>query len=90
MKGKIKVGFDADLVVWDPEETVDISRDDCLHRHPDNPFVGRRLFGAIKATYVHGEKAYENGQLSKQTPGRLIRRCKSSSTHVLRDELCKE
>ena len=53
-KGSIKVGNDADLVVWDPyfKFTVEKTND----KHPNmNVFKGEELYGAVYRTYVRGQ-----------------------------------
>jgi allantoinase len=54
-KGRIAVGRDADLVVFDPttEWTVDAAQ--LAHRHPISPYHGRTLTGRVIATYLRGK-----------------------------------
>ena len=53
-KGKLAAGFDADIVIWDPEEQFIVDASTLKHRHPVTPYAGRELFGVVRATYVRG------------------------------------
>jgi allantoinase len=71
-KGRIAEGFDADLVVWDPdaEFVVDPSR---LHqRHKQTPYAGRTMFGTVLTTFVRGERVWDKGRLARAYGGRLL------------------
>jgi allantoinase len=58
-KGRIAPGYDADLVIFDPDDTFTVRADALLHRHPVTPYLGARLRGAVHATYVRGTLAYD-------------------------------
>ena len=62
-KGKIQVGFDADLVIWNPEEKQLIKGESILHRHKISPYIGEELFGSIKQTIVNGFTVYKNNTI---------------------------
>ncbi len=64
-KGEIKIGFDADLVVWSPEEIDEVYAKDILHRYDVSPYVGKKLSGVIKQTIVHGQVVYQNKKIEK-------------------------
>jgi len=71
-KGRIAEGFDADLVVWDPEVdfVVDPAR---LHqRHKLTPYAGRTLFGTVLTTFVRGERVWDRSRLARAYGGRLL------------------
>jgi allantoinase len=53
-KGKIAPGFDADLVVWNPDERFRVEPKALRHRHAVTPYAGRDLYGVVHETYVGG------------------------------------
>jgi allantoinase len=62
-KGRLAPGFDADLVVFDPDSTFPVSGDELHHRHKLTPYRGRRLRGVVRETYVRGRRVdEENGR----------------------------
>jgi allantoinase len=49
-KGQLAEGFDADIIVWDPDAKCSAKPGKLL-----SPYEGRELFGNVLATYVAGE-----------------------------------
>jgi allantoinase len=62
-KGQIAYGYDADLVVFDPEASYRIDRNMIKYRHKITPYEGREVRGVVKRTYVRGQLVYNNNQL---------------------------
>jgi allantoinase len=60
-KGAIAPGLDADLVVWNPDETFVVEPSLIHHRHKLTPYNGRKLFGKVYATFLRGERVYDGG-----------------------------
>ena len=71
-KGKIKVGYDADIVVWDPEERFTVKKENIHYRHKISPYVSEELYGVVKQTYVGGKKVYENGNFISLPQGKVL------------------
>lgn len=72
-KGSLEVGKDADIVIWDPEESFVLTPSHLHVRHKITPYMGQQFYGVVKATYLRGQKIYENGKFTVDKPqGRLV------------------
>jgi allantoinase len=65
-KGTIEVGYDADLVVFDPDTDFTVDS--------PTPYDGRRLRGVVERTYLRGARIYERGRSMESPRGRLLTR----------------
>ncbi len=73
-KGRIAPGCDADLVVWNPEESFVVEENAVHHRHKASPWIGRRLAGRVESTILRGETVWANGWLVGGASGLFIAR----------------
>ena len=73
-KGSIDVGFDADLVVWNPDGEFTVEGRSLFHRHPLTPYEGRRLRGVVERTYLRGRLVYEREKPIGEPTGHLLSR----------------
>ncbi|CAG8495931.1 17295_t:CDS:2 [Acaulospora colombiana] len=73
-KGEIKVGYDADIVIWSPEETFRISTDVIQFKNKVTPYMGKELYGVVKKTIVRGNVVYDvdNGGVANAPCGKLL------------------
>ena len=71
-KGAIAEGKDADLVVFEPDESSEVDPSELHHRNPITPYAGRRLDGRVAATYVRGVEVYSDGGFPVEPAGRLL------------------
>jgi allantoinase len=72
-KGRIAEGFDADLMVFAPEETFTVAQEDLHFRHLISPYVGERLTGRVKRTILRGNVVYNCGRFPGEPMGREVR-----------------
>jgi allantoinase len=72
-KGKIAVGFDADLALVDLNQSFTVAREDLLYRHQQSPYVGRALTGKVVQTILRGQTVFKGGRMVSSPAGRLIK-----------------
>ncbi|MGH8328188.1 MAG: dihydroorotase [Steroidobacteraceae bacterium] len=73
-KGDIAPGFDADLVLVDPDKSFVVRAAQSESRQGYTPFEGLELTGKILATYLRGNCIYENGAVVGPPQGRYLHR----------------
>jgi allantoinase len=73
-KGRIARGFDADLVLFDPDARWTVEAEKLHQRHKITPYAGSELRGRVRATYLGGEKIYDDGEFAAHAIGRVLRR----------------
>ncbi|MBT5747861.1 MAG: allantoinase AllB [Candidatus Marinimicrobia bacterium] len=71
-KGQISPGFDADLVCWNPDKKYIIKKEVIHHKNKLTPYEGESLYGVVNATFLRGQKVYENGQFLGKSKGKII------------------
>ena len=72
-KGQIAAGWDADFVVFDSEAEFTVTPDRLHHRHPISPYLGERLQGMVKRTYLRGQLVFQDGEFPQEPRGREFR-----------------
>ena len=73
-KGRIAKDFDADFVVFEPEAEFTATEDRLFSRHRVSPYLGEKLCGVVKATYLRGECVFSDGKFPGEPGGRELRR----------------
>jgi allantoinase len=72
-KGRISAGYDADFVVFDPEAEFTVTEERLHHRHRVSPYLGERLRGVVKKTYLRGAAVFDDGEFPGEASGREFR-----------------
>jgi allantoinase len=73
-KGRIAEGCDADFVIFEPEAEFVATEDRLYYRHRFSPYLGKRLRGVVKATYLRGQALFSDGQFCGGARGREVHR----------------
>jgi allantoinase len=71
-KGRIETGYDADFVIWNPEESFVVTEQMIHHRHKATPYLGQTLNGVVHQTFIAGEKVFDNGTFSALNRGIVL------------------
>ena len=63
LKGWIKDGYDADIVIWNPDREFKVEPAMLHHRHKLTPYNGEVLRGVVEKTFLRGQMVYDDGRL---------------------------
>jgi dihydroorotase/allantoinase len=72
-KGQVAPGFDADVVLVDPEAQGVVDGTSMHSKHNVTPYEGWALTGSVVATYLRGGLIYEKGAIIGDPAGRQVR-----------------
>ena len=74
-KGSIAPGFDADIVIWDPNRKVVISQELMHHGADYTPYEGQLITGRPIMTILRGKVVMKDGEiLGKPGDGGFLKR----------------
>ena len=73
-KGRIAVGADADLAVYDTARSLEVRASRLAHRNPICAYDGLRLDGAITHTLLRGHPVGAGSEHDEPPRGRLLER----------------
>ena len=73
-KGRIAAGYDADFVAFDTDAEFVVGEEHLHFRHRVSPYLGERLRGRVKATYLRGAAVYRDRQFAEGPAGREFQR----------------
>ena len=73
-KGAIEPGYEADLVMFNPDTTFTVGATTLQPGHASTPYLGRRLRGVVERTYLGGQRIYERARAIERPLGRVLAR----------------
>ncbi len=71
-KGRLAAGFDADIVIFQPEKEFKVVPEIIEFKNKLTPYAGMNLRGVVEATYVRGTKVYGQGKFAASPAGALL------------------
>ncbi|PSK46520.1 hypothetical protein B9Z65_5488 [Elsinoe australis] len=73
-KGRLRKGWDADVVVFDDDGTFVVEEESMLFKNKCSAYQGKKLTGIVKETWLRGRKVHsrESGFVSEQPSGVLL------------------
>ncbi|XP_034036590.1 allantoinase, mitochondrial isoform X2 [Thalassophryne amazonica] len=72
LKGSLEPGYDADLVIWDPEQTFEITEEIIHHRNKLTPYLSSTLQGRVRSTILRGRLVYRDGSFCTEPLGKHL------------------
>jgi allantoinase len=62
-KGKLEVGFDADIALVQFGEARRLEASELLYKHPQSPYVGSSFTARVMRTLVRGQSVWDGSQV---------------------------
>jgi allantoinase len=59
-------------VIFDPDAEFVVTEDRLYYRYPISPYLGTKLRGLVKATYLRGQLAFSGAAFCGEARGREI------------------
>jgi dihydroorotase len=73
-KGRIAVGYDADLLILDPRQSSTIANADQVSRAGYTPFDGWAVKARLTNVFLHGREIVRDGRLAGPAQGKIVTR----------------
>ncbi|EMD34589.1 hypothetical protein CERSUDRAFT_116759 [Gelatoporia subvermispora B] len=73
-KGQLKVGYDADLIIWDPNAEFKVTKESLNFKNKLTPYEGLTLQGRVQKTFLRGKLIYDagTGGFTGHTPSGIL------------------
>lgn len=71
-RGYIREGYFADLVLVNPNQTWEVSKENILYKCGWSPFEGTKFDSAVQKTWVNGHLVYNQGKIDETISGKRL------------------
>lgn len=71
-KGRIARGYDADFVVWNPQQSFPVTESILHHKHKLTPYLHQDLVGRVEQTYLRGVRVFNQDTILTLNAGQRI------------------
>ena len=71
-KGRLARGYDADLVVWDPDAGFYVEPEALFTKHRLTPYAGRELVGRVHQTWLRGRRVFDGARHAPRPSGQHL------------------
>jgi allantoinase len=71
-KGRLARGYDADVVIWEPEAAFRVEPEALFIKHRVTPYAGRELVGRVHQTWLRGRRVFDGTRHSTRAEGSLL------------------
>ncbi|HYW74711.1 MAG TPA: allantoinase AllB [Pyrinomonadaceae bacterium] len=85
LKGSIREGADADIVIWDPAGEVVVKPEMLHHRHKLTPYAGEILLGRVENTFLRGQLVYDGSEFVFDACGKIVLRNQGAGSPTVRE-----
>lgn len=72
-RGFIRKGYQADLVIVNPDKEWEVTPDAILSKCQWSPLEGHRFTAEVERTFVNGQSVYANGRINESVRGQELR-----------------
>jgi allantoinase len=72
-KGKLEIGFDADISLLDLSRSFTLEPEALLYRHTQSPYLGQKFAGVINRTVSRGQTIFRDGVIVEGARGQFVR-----------------
>jgi dihydroorotase len=71
-RGYVREGYNADLVLVDPNDSYEVNKSNLLYKCGWSPFEGKRFQTTIHTTFVNGNIVFQNGKIFDEVQGHRL------------------